>query len=99
MQNILGDLKYVKIYVDDIRVTFTYSFIKQRTTSRTHSDSLQLLGFIIDHEGLKMDPEKVEAIVNRKEPTNLKELQSWLGLTNFYRKFVESYAKIMAPLH
>lgn len=117
MQNILGDLKYVKIYVDDISIASSNNeqhlehiatVFKRLEVNNLKinpdkcvffAESIKLLGFIIDHEGLIMDHEKVEAIVNRKEPTNLKELQSWLELTNFYRKFVESYAKIMAPLH
>jgi hypothetical protein len=45
-----------------------------------------------------MDMEKIREIQERKPPTNVKELQSFLGATNFYRKFIQNYAKIAAPL-
>ena len=46
-----------------------------------------------------MDPAKVEAIKNRKPPTNVKEVLIFLGMTGYYRRFVVGYASIVAPLH
>ena len=40
-----------------------------------------------------MEPSKIEAIMNWPLPTNLKEIQVFLGLAGFYRKFVKDYAK------
>ncbi len=48
---------------------------------------------------VKMNPEIIEAIKNRKPPRNLKELQSFLSLSGYYRRFVLNYAKIAAPLY
>ena len=48
---------------------------------------------------MRMDPEKISAIKSRLPPNSIKSLQAWLGLTNYYRKFVLNYAKIAAPLH
>ena len=45
-----------------------------------------------------MDPHKIEAIVNWKPPTNVSKVRSFLGLTGYYRKFVEGISKIAAPL-
>ena len=45
-----------------------------------------------------MDPQKIEAIVNWKQPTNVSEIRSFLGLTGYYRKFVERFSKIATPL-
>ena len=60
---------------------------------------IKLLGHIVNKFGIKMDPEKVEAIKERREPTNVKQVQQFLGMTNYYRKFIEKYALIAAPLH
>jgi hypothetical protein len=46
-----------------------------------------------------MDRDKIKAIQERKPPTNVKQLRSFLGATNFYRKFLISYSNITAPLH
>lgn len=45
-----------------------------------------------------MDPRKVEAITDWEEPTTVQEVRSFLGLENYYRRFVEGYSKIVAPL-
>ena len=45
-----------------------------------------------------MDPQKIEAIVNWKPPTNVYEVCSFLGLADYYRKFFEGFSKIATPL-
>ena len=45
-----------------------------------------------------MDPQKIEAIVNWKPPTNVSEVRSFLRLAGYYRKFVEGFSKIATPL-
>ena len=60
--------------------------------------TVKYLGLIITTEGVKMDPAKVEAIVNWKSPRNLKDVQAFIGFANFYRKFILGYSRIILPL-
>ena len=53
---------------------------------------------MISTEGVFVDPQNIEAIVIWKPPTNVIEIQSFLGLTRYYRKFVEGFSKLVAPL-
>lgn len=52
------------------------------------------LGHIISGSGVKPDPKKIDCIKNYPRPTNGKELQAFLGLGNYYRRFIEQYSSI-----
>lgn len=53
---------------------------------------ISFLGHIVSEKGLQVDPKKVEAMVNLPEPRTIQELRSVLGLFNWYRKFIPSFA-------
>jgi hypothetical protein len=46
-----------------------------------------------------MDPKKVECVKNRNPPTNVKEVQQFLGMTGYYRKHIKDYAELARPLY
>ena len=60
--------------------------------------SIQVLGHIISKDEISMDPAKIEKIKEWKNPRNAKDIQQFLGLTGYYRKFIRDYAKLTAPL-
>ena len=62
------------------------------------TDTVEYLGHIIGPDGIKPNPALVKAIVEFPQPHTLKELQSFLGLANYYRKFIKNYSKISLPL-
>lgn len=61
--------------------------------------SVSFLGHIVSDEGLKPDPEKFSVIKDWPTPRNVKEVQSFLGLLNYYRRFVKDFATIAKPLY
>ena len=61
--------------------------------------NLEYLGHIASEDGLKADPANFKAIQEWPLPTNLGELQSFLGMPNYYSKFMPSFAKIAALLY
>ncbi|VVA35062.1 PREDICTED: retrotransposon, partial [Prunus dulcis] len=61
-------------------------------------DRVNFLGHVISADGVYVDPQKVEAVVNWPQPTSVTEVQSFLGLAGYYRRFVEGFSTIAAPL-
>jgi len=59
---------------------------------------LKYLGHIISENGVECDPDLIAPVRNWKIPENKKELQSFIGFCNFYRKFIQGFANIAAPL-
>ena len=52
----------------------------------------------MSEEGIRVDPTKVEAIVNWKPPRNVTEVRSFLGLAGYYRRFVRGFSIIASSL-
>jgi hypothetical protein len=63
-----------------------------------HVQEVNFLGHIISPGQIKMDPAKVAAIKEWKVPESVKEVQSFLSLANYYRRFIRNYSKTAAPL-
>lgn len=60
---------------------------------------VKYLGFIINREGIRVDPDKTKAIINLSAPTNISELRSFLGMINFYGKFIKNLSFYLSPLY
>jgi hypothetical protein len=60
---------------------------------------MKWLGHIIDQHGLRADPAKTKVISEYPVPENEKELRRFLGMANYYRKFIKNYAILASPLY
>ncbi|MCH83875.1 enzymatic polyprotein, partial [Trifolium medium] len=77
--------KFVLVFFDDILCEFTVEHIAY-------------LGHIISPSGVEADPEKLQDIQAWPPPSSTSNLRGFLGLTGFYRRFVQHYATIASPL-
>ena len=117
MDNILGDIPHVFVYIDDILVAsespeqhiedlktvFTIlaenGLVVQRSKCILGKDALDFLGYRVDSTGIAPLPERVEAIKAVPPPTNIKELQRFLGMVNYYRRWIKKAAHHLDPLY
>ena len=63
-----------------------------------HKSEVEFLGYVLSEKGLQMAQDKVEIIQNWPEPRKVKDIQSFLGFANFYRRFIDGYSAITVPL-
>jgi transposase InsO family protein len=61
--------------------------------------SVDFLGHVVSAEGVSCDPKKIEAVQNWPKPKNVKDVRSFTGFCQYYRKFVKGFSTIAAPLY
>ena len=85
-QQHLEDLKRVFEVLDE------NGLVINRSKCVLGKTSLEFLGYHVDQHGIRPLPERVEAICKQKRPTNIKGLQRFLGMVNYYRRFIRQAA-------
>jgi len=60
---------------------------------------VEFLGVVTGPKRVEMQKKKMKGILNWPAPRNIKEVQKFLGLINYYRRFIKDFARIAAPLH
>ena len=86
MKKVLDRLLDAKLFVNAEKCEFDKS-------------QVAYLGYLLGADGIRMDPKKLETVANWPEPSSVKDIQSFLGFTNFYQCFVDPYAHIALPLN
>ena len=63
------------------------------------ANEIEYIGFLIDKNGICVNPRKIVPLINMPQPTNVKQLQSFLGAVNYYSKFIPNMADIAKHLY
>ena len=88
-------LEHLKIVLDILRDAKLYGKMSKSEFFKTE---MEFLGHIVTRDGIKVDPHKVQVVRDWKTPKNIHDVRSFLGMCNYYRKFIEQYAHIIGPL-
>ena len=86
MLEVLHHLEENDLYVKPEKCTFC-------------TTEVDFLRMIVGKDGIKMDQEKVKPVLDWPTPSNVKEVRSFLGLANFYQRFIQDYAQVTRPLN
>lgn len=89
-------------HLNHLEITFqvllTHQFVLKFSKCFFAQTQVEYLGHIVSSEGVKPVASKVEAILQWPIPHSIKAVRSFLGLADFYRRFIRGYATIAAPL-
>ena len=61
-------------------------------------EGVNYIGHVVSKDGIKVDPEKVDAITNMPPPKNTRELKTYLGMLGYISKFIPNMSMITEPL-
>lgn len=67
--------------------------------SEFHVPSITFLGYILEQGQVRADPAKIQIIKDWPSPENIKQLQRFIGLANFYRRVIHHFSKTAEPLN
>ncbi|KAL0552221.1 hypothetical protein IC582_011327 [Cucumis melo] len=84
---------FVIVFIDDILV-----YSKTEAEHEKHLHQVSFLGHVVSSEGVSVDPAKIEAVTSWPRPSTVSEVRSFLGLADYYRRFVEDFSHITSPL-
>jgi hypothetical protein len=60
--------------------------------------SVKFLGHTISHDGISVDPSKVQEVMDWKPPKSVHQIRSFLGLAGYYRRFIPDFSRITKPM-
>lgn len=78
---------------------YRYNFVLQLRKYSRFVDEVPFLGFIINKNGIRADPQKVQAVLQRSYPTNVTDMRSFLNAAGYMRHFIPEFAHLATPLY
>lgn len=89
--------EHVKHLQKVLQVMQDHQLYAKRSKCVFGADHVEYLGHVISSKGVSTDPSKIQAMKEWPTPTNIKQLRGFLGLTGYYRRFIQGYASISKP--
>ena len=94
-QDLESHVKHVKAVLDRLR---EYNLFAKLEKCRFHQSSVDFVGYIISKDGVSVNPANNESVETWPTPKSVKEVQSFLGFLNFFRRFIPNFSSLALPL-
>ncbi|GKE76072.1 putative reverse transcriptase domain-containing protein, partial [Tanacetum coccineum] len=105
----LSDIPIIRDFIDtkgdhEVHLKLVLELLKKEILYAKFSkcefwlQEVHFLGHVVNHNGIHVDPSKIEAVKNWKATTTPSKIRSFLGLAGYYRRFIANFSKIAKPL-
>ncbi len=78
-------VQVVQLVLDQLRKHSLYANLKKCCF---HQDEVRCLGYIVSHQGIRMEEDRIKVVRNRPEPQSVRDIRVFLGFANFYQRFI-----------
>ena len=92
---IKGHVQAVRCVPNQLRKFSLYANLKK---CQFHQKEVQFLGYIVSLQGIRMEDERIRAVKQWPELKSVRDIQVFLAFANFYRRFIQGFSRIAAPL-
>jgi hypothetical protein len=89
-------LEHIKLVLEVLRKEKLYAKLAKCDFNKVE---VPFLGHIVGRQGVRVNPKKIATVQTWPIPTDITQLRQFLGLTNYFRKFIQGYSSLTAPLH
>ena len=86
---------YLRVVLETLRKEMLYAKLSK---CEFLLNEVSFLGHIVSKEGIRVDPKKIEVVVEWKPPRNVTKVRSFLGLAGYYKRVVKGFSMIAAPM-
>ena len=85
--------------VQFLKIAEKHNLYFKRSKCNFNMEEISILGVVIGKEQIQMEQEKIKAVKEWKTPTKVKDVESFLVFTNFYRHFIQNFSHTAKPLN
>jgi len=82
-----------------LKIAEKHNLCFKRSKCNFNMEEIPILGVIVGRGQIKMEQEKIKVVKEWKTPTKVKDVESFLGFANFYRRFIHNFSHIARPLN
>ena len=90
--------EHEKLVSEVLSRLMTHGLAADMAKCEFHTKTIEFLGYILSEKGISMAQDKIQSVLDWETPKSVKDVQSFIGFANFYRRFIKDFSKLTTPL-